>query len=127
LIPIEPFVPLGDPELSTNEIYYRGIGCGPKQVTFRIRSLDPQATSIVLFYRLKDEGSERTTAFNPGVAMTPLGDGVFAFDLMSENVPDFTMFDQAMLQYQFVATNDAGQILARSPVYSDVSFAVCPR
>ena len=127
LIPVEPFIPLGDPELSTNEIYYRGIGCGPKQVTFRIRSLDPAATSIVLFYRLKDEASERTTAFNPGVAMTPLGDGVFAFDLMSENVADFTMFDQAMLQYQFVLTDAAGQILARSPVYSDVSFAVCQR
>jgi hypothetical protein len=127
LIPIEPFIPLGDPELSTHELYYRGAGCGPKEVTFRIHSGHPEAESVVLFYRLKDGAGGRTTAFSEGVAMNPAEDGWYAFDLAAESVPDFAMFDEAVLQYQFVLTDAAGQILGRSPVYSDVAFGACGR
>jgi hypothetical protein len=127
LVPIEPFVPLGDPELSTHELFYRGVSCGPKQIDFQIRSLDPKGTSIVLFYRLMDEGGGRTTPFSEGAAMQPQGDGYFSYELMAEDVADFLNFDQAMLQYQFVLTNAAGEVTGRSPVFSDVSFQACPR
>jgi hypothetical protein len=127
LIPVQPFVPLGDPELSTQELFYRGVSCGPKTVMFDIQSLDPEGKSVVLFYRLMDEASGESTEFNPGVAMRPVGDGFFTYELMAEDVPDFLMFDSAMLQYQFVLTDAAGMVLGRSPVYSDVSFMVCHR
>jgi hypothetical protein len=31
------------------------------------------------------------------------------------------MFDQAMLQYQFVLTDAAGKVIGRTPVYGDVT------
>lgn len=125
IIPIEPFIPLGDPELSAHELYYRGAGCGPRTLEFQIASLDPEGASVVLFYRLLDEAGGRATEFNPGVAMRPLGDRMFSYELAAEDVADFLMFDEAILQYQFVLTNAAGEVIARSPVYSDVNFAVC--
>ncbi|MEX0787974.1 MAG: hypothetical protein WD040_04165 [Anaerolineales bacterium] len=127
LIPINPLIPFEDPELSTFELYYRGGGCGPKTVMFDIQATNPQGQNVVLFYRLMDEASGDSTEFNPGVAMRPLGDGFFTYELMAEDVPEFSMFDSAMLQYQFVLTDAAGAILGRSSVYSDLSFMICHR
>jgi hypothetical protein len=113
---------LGDPELSARLFYREELW--PKQIDWIVL---PTGTSIVLFYRLMDEGGGRTTPFSEGAAMQPQGDGYFSYELMAEDVADFLNFDQAVLQYQFVLTNAAGEVIGRSPVYSDVSFQACPR
>lgn len=126
LVPEKPVIDLGDPVLSTPEIYYRGTGCGTHQETFQIQSMNPKVNSIVLFYRLKgDDGS--TTAFNAGVAMRPIGDGWFEYPLMAESLDGFSRFERASLQYQFVATDSNGAEVARTPVFSDVQLSACHR
>jgi hypothetical protein len=127
LIPFEPPFQLGDPLLSTQEVFSRGTGCGPRQAGFQIQSFDPEGVNVGLFVRLRDPRSGRTTPFGPGLAMRPLGEGFFAYDLPAESVPEFTTFDQAVLEYQFVLTNAAGEVIARSPTYSDLAFGVCHR
>ena len=127
LIPFEPPFQLGDPVLSTQEVFYRGAGCGPRQAGFQIQSFDPEGVNVGLFVRLRDPRSGRTTPFGPGLAMRPLGEGFFAYDLPAESLPEFTTFDQAVLEYQFVLTNAAGEVIARSPTYSDLAFGVCHR
>ncbi|MGA9533541.1 MAG: hypothetical protein WBR18_12555 [Anaerolineales bacterium] len=126
LVPEKPDFGLGDPVLSTPGIYYRGTGCGTHQETFQIQALDPNIYSVVLFYRLKGADGE-TTRFNQGVAMRPTGDGWYEYPLTAESVEGFTQFEQANLQYQFVATDKNGDEVARSPVFSDVEFAACHR
>jgi hypothetical protein len=105
--------------------YYRGGGCGPREIDLSVQALDPNVRNVVLFFRLKNTAAEEVTSWNEGAAMQPQGGGVFAFTLASDAIPDFTMFADAVLQYQFVAEGAEGAILARSPVFSDVGLRVC--
>lgn len=128
LIPLEPpFIPLGDPEISTPELFYRGVGCGPRQARFTIQALHPEAANVGLFVRLRDPRSGEATAFSPGLAMQALGDGFFSYNLEAESIPEFSAFEQAVLEYQFVLTDAAGAVLGRSPTYADVNLALCRR
>jgi CSLREA domain-containing protein len=114
--------------VSTDHFYYRGSGCGTHEVRIEVQVADPGAVaSVGLFYRLRNQEGEGTTEWNDGAPMTPLGGGVYALTLVSEGIPNFTAFDEAWLQYQFVALDAAGAIVGRSDVFSDVQLSVCHR
>ena len=115
------------PKGSSEMFYYRGTGCGPKEVTLTVQSLDPNARNVVLFFRLKERDGGETTSWNEGVAMGPRGNGVYEFTLASESIPGFISFSDAYLQYQFVAEGAGGTILGRSQVYADIVLGVCNR
>jgi CSLREA domain-containing protein len=123
----EPVGLFEKPHLSTDRLYYRGSGCGPKEVDFAIRAIDPSVRNVVLFFRLRDPATGEKTDWNDGVAMNPAGDGVYRFTLLAEKVPEFSRFREALLQYQFVAEGKGGAILGRTPVYGDLTFAACGR
>lgn len=115
-------------QVSATTIYYRGGGCGPKQVEIRAMLEGPTSPySIVAFYRLRDQNGGGTTAWIEGVAMSPAGDGWFELNLASEAIPGYVDFATSRLELQFVATGEGGQILARSPVTSDVIVEMCSR
>jgi Ig-like domain from next to BRCA1 gene/SdrD B-like domain len=113
------------PQSSSDMFYYRGAGCGPKEIDLRVQATYPNVRNVVLFFRLKDKSGGETTAWNEGEAMMPQGGGMFNFTLASETIPGFTSFAEAILQYQFVAEGGGGAILGRSQVYSDVELNVC--
>jgi hypothetical protein len=123
----EPVLPaFGAPQYSDMKVFYRGVSCGPKQLTIDILMGDPEAYSVVVFYRLKDQSSQSTTEWN-SAAMSPVGDGYFRYVLSIESMPDFSSFPQAFLQLQFVATDQGGQELARTDVFSDIAVEYCAR
>lgn len=125
--PEQPDSGFGEPQYSDSEIYYRGTSCGPKQLTVEIMIADPDVYSVVIFYRLRDQASEDTTDWT-SAAMSPQGDGYFRFSLSVEgDVPGFANFVQAFLQMQFVATDQGGEEIARTDVFSDVAVEVCGR
>jgi hypothetical protein len=66
LIPENPLIPFEDPELSTHELFYRGVSCGPKTIEFDIQATNSDGVSAVLFFRLKEADADRTTEFNEG-------------------------------------------------------------
>jgi hypothetical protein len=114
------------PKASSDTFYYRGTGCGPKEVTLTVQSLDPNTRNVVLFFRLKEKAGGETTDWNEGEAMEPQGDLFYSLTLVSESIPGFISFSDAYLQYQFVAEG-AGGILGRSQVYGDVEVKLCSR
>jgi hypothetical protein len=58
--------------------------------------------------------------------MNPLGEGYFRFSLSIEgDVPEFTSFTEAVLQLQFVATDQGGNEVGRTDVFSDISVEAC--
>jgi hypothetical protein len=115
------------PKASTDTFYYRGTGCGPKEVTLTVQSLDPSARNVVLFFRLKEEDGGETTSWNEGEAMDPQEDMFYSLTLAAESIPDFISFSEAYLQYQFVAEGAGGTILGRSQVYGDIVLEMCSR
>ena len=114
------------PKASSDMFYYRGTGCGPKEVTLTVQSLDPNARNVVLFFRLKEKAGGETTDWNEGEAMDPQEDMFYSLTLASESIPGFISFSEAYLQYQFVAEG-AGGILGRSQVYGDIVLERCSR
>jgi hypothetical protein len=115
------------PNFSTPVFYYRGMGCGQREVDLGVQIFEPKARNVVLFFRLKDPGSSQTTDWNEGVAMMAQGNGLYTLTLASESIPGFTTFPQALLQVQFVAEGAGGEIVGRSPVYADVTLEICSR
>lgn len=114
----------GAPQYDEMELFYRGT-CGPKQLTVEIMTADPEVYSVVVFFRLRDQSSQATTEWT-SAAMSPLGDGYFRIMLSVEgDVPDFTRFPQAYLQLQFVATDQGGDEVGRTDVFSDVTVESC--
>jgi hypothetical protein len=114
------------PSLSVDHFYSGGAGCGPLDLTLQVGVSQPkQVSSVVLFFHLKDKAGSGSTDWNEGVVMEPLGSGVYSYDLMSKTIPAFNSYPEAWLVYQFTATGAGGQVLLRSPAYSNVTLTMC--
>jgi hypothetical protein len=109
-----------------NHIYYRGTNCGDKQAQFQVLVADPaKVAGVWLFIRLKDKASEATTGWSEALVMTPLGSGWYSYLLLSEAIPEFTKFRDALIQYQFVAYDKSFARGPSSDVFYDVELSAC--
>jgi hypothetical protein len=137
-IPVLPVIPIlpsptatsappefGPPTYSTREVYYRGLGCGPKSVDVQIPVADPSAYSVVLFVRLMEPDSGERTEWL-AIAMDPLGNSSFGHELVVEKeIPDAFRFPASELQVQIVASARDGSEIGRTPVGSEVRVMRC--
>ncbi len=126
-IPPEPqgirFIPAVSPA-----VFFFG-RCEPAQVEFSLEIADPPEAVdyVLLFVRLMDPKSGEKTAWSEGLSMIPAGKGKYRYSLLAEDVPDFNKFQDAVLQYQFVAYNKAQAVIGRSEVFGDVALRACGR
>jgi hypothetical protein len=123
-------VPFGftEPEASVHSFYY-GLGCsaGADEVTLTIGVTQrSQVKQVAVFIRLYEPGSGVKTSWNSGYLMEARDDGTFRRRLRWQDVPGHTYFESALLQYQFVAVEPGGGILARSEVFGDILLSACP-
>jgi hypothetical protein len=123
-------VPFGftEPEVSVQRFYY-GLGCtaGPDEVTLTIGVTQrSQVKQVAVFIRLYDPATGIKTSWNSGYLMEARDDGTFRRRLRWQDVPGHTHFESALLQYQFVAVDPGGGILARSEVFGDIVLSACP-
>ena len=114
------------PGLSVDHFYSGGAGCGPLDLKLQVQVSEPnRVSSVVLFFHLKDKSGGGSTPWNDGVVMEPQGSGVYSYDLLSKTIPAFNSYPEAWLVYQFAATGAGGQVLLRSPAYSDITLIMC--
>jgi predicted small secreted protein len=106
------------PRISSNQFYYGN--CGSDQVTIQVYVSGGNVYNVVLFTQLKDQ-----TGWDEGSGMTPSGDGWFSRTIMSRSVAGADRIGSALLLYQFVATDNAGGVVGRSQVYSDITLNAC--
>jgi CSLREA domain-containing protein len=112
------------PKLSTDHFFYYGT-CSPQQVMFQIGVSDPaQVFSMGLFVRSKEKSSGTLNPWG-SFAMIPAGGGKYTFTLMSGDVPNYSAFTEAWLQYQFVANDAGGNPILRSDVFSEITLSRC--
>ena len=115
---------LGEPEYSVDKVFYRGLGCGPKQVDLQILVPDSAVHSVVLFVRLEGDSGEKTDW--KAIPMSPLGNGYFGYELVVEReLPEVFSYTSAFVQIQIVATDSSAQELGRTPVGSEVMVERC--
>jgi hypothetical protein len=121
-----PAAGFGAPAFSSGVFYYGSAGCTPREITVDVLWMDSQMSqpNVVMFYRLAEvDGGERTE-WN-AEAMNPLGGGVYRRSLTGSGIPDYDAFPASALQVQFVATNDSGDEVGRSDVFSGPGLVRC--
>ncbi|MBN2085238.1 MAG: CSLREA domain-containing protein [Anaerolineales bacterium] len=116
------FKPFFDPA----EIFY-GTRCTPDKVRLSVEIGNPPEpiSYVLLFVRLMDKVTGEKTAWGGGLTMLGAGKNTFYYDLMSYDVPEYSAFESAWLQYQFVVYNKAEEKIGYSEVYGDVAFTRC--
>jgi CSLREA domain-containing protein len=116
------FTPFVDPA----EIFY-GRNCSPNQVRIGVEIGDPPEPIhyVLLFVRLMDPASGVKSAWSEGLSMLYSAKNKYYYDLLAEDVPEYQQFTDALLQYQFVAYNEAQEVIGRSDVYGDIAFKRC--
>ena len=118
------------PIISTNEFHYVAQNvpeCSPLQLILTVKVSDPaRVKGMLLFFHLQDKAGGGTTAWNSGVAMSPLADGSYSRVVASEDIDGYTDYLSAWFIYQFVASDAAGNVVGRSGVYKDVTLSMCP-
>jgi hypothetical protein len=87
------------------------------------------AATVYLFYHIKNMVSGETSPWNNGVTMKAGASGEYSRAISSTEVPNLEVIyntgDSGAFLYQFVVIDAAGAVLARSPVYSDVTLSPC--
>ncbi len=113
-------------KLSSNPVYYRGTGCGDKFERFDVEVAEPgKVAGVWLFVRLRNKDGDGITAWNDALVMKPAGSGRYSYELLTEDISGFSKWENAWIQYQFVAYDKSFNRVATSDVYSDLVLSAC--
>jgi len=116
------------PDISDAKVWWFSENCGTMVETFRVAVTPSQEVkNVVLFVRLRDRITGNVTRWNKGIAMNPLTGGYYYKSVYTHDIPTYTAFDDALLNYQFVATDRADNVIARSPVYFNINYLRCTK
>lgn len=134
IIPIIPITPLPSPTgpsfsemtISTDHFYYRGAGCGPKQLTIRVNISDQSGIdSAALFFRLADKNSQRKTDWSLLPMTRTAGEAYSRMINAETDIPGFASFSNSWFEFYFEAKNKSG-VKQESEIYTGkVTLSVC--
>jgi len=134
LEPVNPnlFTPsttiFGPPTLSTTQIVW-GYGCdGSRSIQFTVQMIVPvkRLKYVTLWYRLQDKYSSRHSEWGGGAIMSDNDRGTYFYTINLDQIDGYMNYEDAWLQYQFVASNVYLQRLGSSIVDLDsVSITDC--
>ena len=100
---------------------FLGSSCRQQSADIRVAT-EPAGSvySVVVFLRFSDPDLDYDTGWDTGHSMTPEGNGVFRYTVTSEGFTRFADRINLQVRTQFIATDEQGIELARSPVYTDL-------
>ncbi|MBN2556242.1 MAG: hypothetical protein JXA97_09930 [Anaerolineales bacterium] len=100
---------------------FLGSSCRQQSADIRVET-EPAGSvySVVVFLRFSDPDLDYDTGWDAGHSMTPEGNGVFRYTVTSEGFTRFADRINLQVRTQFIATDEQGIELARSPVYTDL-------
>ena len=99
--------------------FYKGTKCQPASVKFSVQAADPANTAfVVLSVRFKSKQTGTTSKWT-GITMQSIGAGTYTYDLISEVMIGVDLFENAWVQYQFVATDSNSREIGRTDVFSE--------
>ncbi len=116
---------LSEPNLLANQLYYGDPGCGPGQVTIGVDASDPAGVAGVrLYLRLVDKSGHGTTSWS-NLAMSQSGGGWSITINPTSNIPNYSAYSNAWVQFYFVATSTRDGV-TQSPSYTNnLSLSRC--
>lgn len=133
LEPIDPslFTPspniFGGIQKSTNLIVWGSTCDGDRSILFKVQVQPAKRLKYVtLWYRLQDKYSGRNTDWGGGAILKDNDQGTYFYKLELSQINNYIFYEDAWLQYQFVASTLTQKVLGRSVVSrTDVSVTHC--
>ncbi len=114
-VPMEGFISIS----TSSEVFYKGKECQPVSVKFTTQVADPINTKfVVLFVRFKSRQSGATSEWT-SITMQGAGVGTYAHDLVPSEMKAVDYFENAWVQYQFVATDSNSKEVGRTDTFSE--------
>jgi hypothetical protein len=112
---------------STEQLWQGGESCSPQTITVQIRITPSEMVSSVgLFFRIKAKSGNHDIPWGGAWPMIPQGSGWYTLSFAGNDLPDVDdWWEDAWLDFQFVAFNANKQPIARSEVYRKVTLSQC--
>lgn len=99
--------------------FFKGSTCEPSSVEFTVQVADPvKVKYVLLFARFKSMRAERYGKWT-SIPMQSVGVGTYIYDLRSSDVLEEVYFQTAWVEYQLVATNQAGREVGRTDIFKE--------
>ena len=115
-----------DVKKDKDTFYYANNGCGSHELTISARVTNPQDVyQMVLFIGFTDKESAGYTKLDGGRSMSKKDDDLFSVTLTSEKIPNYGLYDFAVMRYQIVVVDKDGNMDVRTDVYRDVNIERC--
>jgi hypothetical protein len=109
------------------KFYYGSNKCGSHELTISARVTQPEDVyALILFIRFADKESAAFTKWDSGRAMSKKSDDLYSVTLTSTKVTNYNAYEFAVMRYQIVAQDKAGNSIARTEVMEDLNIEVCP-
>jgi hypothetical protein len=133
LEPIDPSLFTPSPNLflsvqrNTSQLVW-GYNCdGARSIKFTAQVLPAKRLRYVtLWYRLQDKYSGRHTDWGGGAIMKDNDQGTYFYTLELSQIDSYKFYEDAWLQFQFVASTATQKVLGRSVVSrTDLSLTSC--
>lgn len=116
-----------DVQHDKTKFYYGSNACGSHELTISARVTQPEDVyALILFIRFADKESSAFTKWDSGRAMSKKSDDLYSVTLTSTKVTNYNAYEFALMRYQIVAQDKAGNSIARTEVMEDLHIEVCP-
>jgi len=115
-------------EHDLDKFYYGDGTCGSREITISADITHPDdAYAAILFIRFYDNNDGGgLTNWDSGRAMGRKADEHFSATLISKDIPNYNAFRFAVMHYQIVIQDKAGNSLARTEVIKKLLLERCP-
>lgn len=103
----------------SDEVFYKGKKCLPVSTKFTAQVADVGGVAfVVLFVRFKSSQSGATSDWT-SITMQNIGVGTFSHDLIPSEMKAVDSFENAWVQYQFVATDTNSNKVGKTGIFDE--------
>jgi len=113
---------------STNQLVWGSTCDGSRSIKFVVQLVVPlkRLKYVLLYYRLQDKYSARQTVWGGGAIMSDNDRGSYFYTIELDQIDDYKLYEDAWLQFQFVAASVPRKRLGASVVdRNSVSLTHC--
>jgi hypothetical protein len=118
-----------NPHPNTSQIYFRGSGCGRKEVDFYVTiPTSANASQVTVYYRLMDRNdSNHSTSWFSKLMYHPTGSTEEWLQSVNPEteISGTATFPQANIQYYFTALNALSSTAVTSDKYENIRLDIC--
>jgi hypothetical protein len=117
----------GQAVFSTQQLWQGGESCKPQNMKVEVQVTPAEMVSSVgFFFRIVAKSGDHSVPWGGGWAMLPQGGGWYQLAFEGNDLPDVDdWWEDAWLDFQFVANDSNNQTLARSEVIRSVTLSQC--